>query len=183
MSVIDKAEDATVLALVVGAGLLLYYLYTKIPSGGDVEDYLTQELEKLKEGLSNAGASVSQWWATLDNPVAPNSTSTIAAQTSASVAQAGGTPAQQAAAAQEVTNFAAWSAPFYWMGAGISADTVVPGTGITIYALRAAGNTDQNITNMLNDAAANPSAYGVQPGDAFDTLTTQLTSDIFPVTA
>jgi len=166
MSVIDKAEDVTILALVAGAGLLLYYLYKNIPGG-----------------LSNIGASISQWWATANNPVAPNSTSTIAAQTAASVAQAGGTPVQQAAAAQEVTNFAAWSAPFYWMGAGISADTVVPGTGVTIYDLRKAGNTDQNITNMLNDAAANPSAYGVQPGDAFDTLTTQLTSNIFPVTA
>jgi hypothetical protein len=150
MSVIDKAEDVTVLAIVVGAGLLLYYVVKKAQAfGGDVSKWW-----QSSGGLSGVLAGVG---------VGAPSTDAIAAQTAAAVGKAGGTPAQQAAASAEVLQYAQLSRSLYWQGNQVNSGTIVPGTGIDIYTLRKDGYSDAEISSMLDDAAANPGAYA-SPG-------------------
>jgi len=163
MSVIDKAEDVTILALVAGAGLLLYALYKGIGNIPNPFANWTNPFANLKLPNFLPGSE--------GLPIgAPPTPQQQQQQVAASVAQAGGTPAQQASASAELANFQTKSAPLYWNGNGIDSTLIVPGTGLSIYELRTDGYTDQQISDMLNNAAANPSAYGVQPGDSFSTL-------------
>ena len=161
MSVIDKAEDVTILVLIGGAGLLLYYLSKQIPQLGA---QLGTWWNTATGGAFAGGASLSdQASAALANAgIGSPSTGAIAAQTASQVANAGGSAQQQQQASQEVTNYASLSQDFYWPTTNqyISAFTTVPGTGLTIYELRKDGYSDPDIATMLNDAAANSGGYG-----------------------
>ena len=163
---VELGEIAVIGIVILIAG---YYL-TKAGTG--IGAALSNWWNGATGGASAGGASVpDQLSAAFSNlGIGAPSTGAIAAQTAAGVAQAGGTPAQAQSAAQQVTQFATNAQPLSWQGTSVPSSTVIPGTASDIYTLRADGYSDAEITQMLNDAQANPSAYddGSQTGTLAD---------------
>jgi hypothetical protein len=146
MSLDTEFQFGELLLIAVGIGIAVYYI-KKIPNALGLPGGVT-------DAASNAATGT----------LTDSQIKEIAAQTAVQVAKAGGSKATQQSSAQEVTNFANWSKPlggFLGFG-GVSSDTEVPGTGNTIYQLRAIGYSDADITSMFDNpvqAILDPNQY------------------------